>query len=60
MKEDKWSTAFQTNGKILTKSDIPNDNLRTTYREKTSFLVSNPGDKSYRRKLNIQRLTKGS
>lgn len=43
MKKDKRSTAFQTDGKVLTKSDIPNDNLRTTYKEKTRFLVSNPG-----------------
>ena len=34
MKEDKRSTAFQTDGKVLTKSDIPNDNLRTAYKEK--------------------------
>ena len=34
MKEDKRSTAFQTDGKVPTKSDIPNDNLRTAYKEK--------------------------
>ena len=34
MKEDKRSTAFQTDGKVLTKSDIPNDNLRTAYKKK--------------------------
>ena len=44
MKEDKRSTAFQTDGKVLTKSDIPNDNLRTAYKEKTRFLVSNPDE----------------
>ena len=59
MKEDKWSTAFQTNGKVLTKSDIPNDNLRTTYREKTSFLVSYPGEQVLPSKAEYSTLHQG-
>lgn len=59
MKEDKWSTAFQINGKVLTKSDIPNDNLRTTYREKTSFLVSYPGEQVLPSKAEYSTLHQG-
>ena len=59
MKEDKWSTTFQTDGKVLTKSDIPNDNLRTTYKEKTRFFVSNPGEQVLPSKVEYSRLHQG-
>ena len=58
-KEDKRSTAFQTDGKVLTKSDIPNDNLRTTYKEKTRFLVSNPGEQVLPSKVEYSTLHQG-
>ena len=59
MKEDKRSTAFQTDSKVLTKSDIPNDNLRTTYKEKTRFLVSNPGEQVIPSKVEYSTLHQG-
>ena len=59
MKEDKRSTAFQTDGKVLTKSDIPNDNLRTTYKEKTRSLVSNPGEQVIPSKVEYSTLNQG-
>ena len=59
MKEDKRSTAFQTDGKVLAKSDIPNDNLRTTYKEKTRSLVSNPGEQVLPSKVKYLTLHQG-
>ena len=59
MKEDKRSTAFQTDGKVLTKSDIPNDNLRTAYKEKTRFLVSNPDEQVLPSKVENSTLHQG-
>lgn len=59
MKKDKRSIAFQTDGKVLTKSDIPNDNLRTTYKEKSRFLVSNPGEQVLPSKVEYSTLHQG-
>ena len=60
MKKDKRSIAFpETDGKVLTKSDIPNDNLRTTYKEKTRFLVSNPGEQVLQLKVEYSTLHQG-